>query len=119
MCSPVCTHTYMCFCLNGPLWFSHGYLLVISQQQKFKAPSSPTSLSTVVYISFPCLYVALNCPREERDLLCDPSVATDAVEMLKWWGIRACGFICQSFSLHLRQFVRNYPFFVINDAKNY
>lgn len=56
------THTYMCFCLNCPLWFSHGYLLVISQQT-VKAPTTPTSLSTVAYISFPCLHIVLNCPQ--------------------------------------------------------
>lgn len=35
------THTYMCFSLNGPLWFSHGYLSVTSQQQKLKHPAPP------------------------------------------------------------------------------
>lgn len=63
------THTYMCFCLNGPSWFSHGYLLVISQQQTVKAPTTPTSLNTVAYISFPCLHIVLHCPREDRDSL--------------------------------------------------
>lgn len=41
VCSPVCTLTYMCFTLNGPLRFSHGYLLVISQQQNVKASNTP------------------------------------------------------------------------------
>lgn len=78
------SHTYMCFCLNGPLWFSHGYLLVLSQQQKVKAPTSLTSLSTVVFISFPCLHVASNFPNEERDSWWDSSVAAS-------WHVGAAG----------------------------
>lgn len=103
VCAALHTHTHLhVFLFKWPLvvfpWLSVGYI----SAAEVKAPSPPTSLSTLVYISFPCLHVALNCPREERDSLCDPSVATDTVGMLKWWGIRACGFICQSFSLHLR-----------------
>lgn len=98
-----CMHTHLhVFLFKCPLvvfpWLSVGYISAAeslgTQQQ--------TSLSTVVYISFPCLHVVLNCPRKERDSLCDPSVATDAVEMLKWWCTRAYGVIPQSFSLHLR-----------------
>lgn len=79
VCSRVYTHLHV-FLFKWPLVVSHGYLLVISLQQKVGAHSSSFSLSTVVYISFPCLHVAFDCQGEERDLLCEPCVTTDTDE---------------------------------------
>lgn len=97
MCSHACTHTYMCFCLNGPLWFSHGYLLVISQQQKVKAPNPPTSLSTIVYISFPCLHVALIAQEKKGNI----SSLVWPLTQLRCWNGGASGLVASSVNLCL------------------
>lgn len=90
--------------------------LVISQQQTVKAPTTPTSLSTVAYtISFPCLHIVLNCPREDRDSLskCD-----------NWhrWDVEVAGHqgLWLHLSISLLSFLetdRSYQLFMMNNAK--
>lgn len=81
MCAGACLH------LNPHVFLFEGFLFLfffswlpvgyISAVQSLCPPSS-FSFSAVVYFSFPCLDVAWNCHREERDLLCEPCVTADA-----------------------------------------
>lgn len=72
---------YLCLCMYVRVCL-HVFLvkrpLVISLQFKVGAHPLRFSYSTVVYISFPCLHVALNCKGEESDLLCEPCVTAVA-----------------------------------------
>lgn len=101
VCAAVYTHTSMCFCLNGPLWFS---VAICRLYLCSRVRTHPSSLSTVVDISnFRVCVFASDWRAEEEDLLCEPCVTTDTDERGSSSGERQeFGFICQSLSVSAR-----------------